>query len=232
MSRSNGPIYDITPLIPEGMRDAIPVYADTIEVFHQLKIPFVIVGGIAILEYGRIRVTKDLDFLIYKQDAIRLLDMLPLLGYRTQRTDDNWVYHAFKGGQIIDLLFALGKGFLGNPEGVVLTDEILARGRHVSLDGKVFLVASPEDIIHSKLLVSWKETRQEDFQDALLIIRNSRKLDWDYLLDKISRYPARMLALLSYAVSCEITEDVMPVEIATEIENLSRRLLGWMGRAA
>ncbi|MCL6473101.1 MAG: nucleotidyltransferase family protein [Firmicutes bacterium] len=227
-----GPVHDITPLIPEGMREGIPIYVDAIRALNQFKVPFVVVGGIAMLEYGRTRITKDIDFLVYKQDALRLLDLLPLLGYKTQRTDDNWVYHAFKGGQIIDILFALGKGFLGDPEGVVLTDEILARGRPASLDGAVFLVASPEDIIHSKLLVSWKATRQEDFQDVLLMIRNTKKLDWDYLFGKISRYPERALALLSYAVSCQITEDKMPIEIKSEIEDLSRLLFRRMGIAA
>jgi len=226
------PVYDVTPLIPEKMRDAIPVYIDAINALHQLKVPFVVAGGIAMLEYGRTRVTKDLDLLVYKQDAIRLLDQLQLLGFKTQRTDDNWVYHAFKDGQIIDLLFALGKGFLGDPNGVVLSDEMLARARQASLDGTVFLMASVEDIIHSKLLVSWKATRQEDFQDILLLIRNSKHLDWDYLLDNISRYPVRTLALLSYAISCEITEDQIPIEIATEVETLSKRLFQWMGRVA
>ncbi|MBE0448061.1 MAG: nucleotidyltransferase [Actinobacteria bacterium] len=232
MSSAKDPVYDLTPLMPEGMRDAIPVYIDTIEVLRDFKVPFLIVGGVAMLEYGRTRITKDIDFLIYKQDAIRLLDQLPVVGYKTQRTDDNWVYHAFKNGQIIDLLFALGKGFLGDPDGVMLTDELLARGRQVSLNGTVFPVASPEDLIHSKLLVSWKRTRQEDFQDVLLLLRNTRNLDWDYLLNKISRYPVRTLALLSYATSCQITEDKVPIEIVTEIENLSRRLFQWMGRAA
>lgn len=229
---AHDPIYDVTPLMPEDMKAAIPVFADTIEVLHELRVPFVVVGGIAMLEYGRTRVTKDIDFLVYKQDAIRLLDLLPKLGYRTQRTDDNWVYHAFKGGQIHDLLFALGKGFLGDPEGVILSDDLLARGRQVSLDGSVFLVASAEDLIHSKLLVSWKDTRQEDFQDILLIIRNSRKLDWDYLFNKLSRYPVRTLALLSYATSCQITEDVMPIELVSEVEDLSRLLFQRMGWAA
>ncbi len=232
MAVEKDPIYDLTPLIPEDMKDAIPVYADAIEALHQLKVPFVVVGGIAMLQYGRTRITKDIDFLVFKEDAIRLLDMLPLLGYKTQRTDDNWVYHAFKGGQIMDILFALGKGFLGDPEGVVLTDELLARGRSARLDGSVFLVASPEDIIHSKLLVSWKSTRQEDFQDALLIIRNAKSLDWNYLFGKISRYPIRALALLSYAVSCQITEDEMPIELITETENMGRLLFRRLESAA
>ncbi|HEY3373678.1 MAG TPA: nucleotidyltransferase [Candidatus Aquicultor sp.] len=232
MPDGTDPVVDITPLMPEGMQDAIPVFIDAIETMHKLTVPFVVVGGIAMLEYGRTRITKDLDLLVYKQDAIRLLDILPQYGYRTQRTDDNWVYHAFKGGQIIDLLFALGKGFLGNTEGVILNDEVLARGRLVSLGGAVFPVMSPEDIIHSKLLVSWKATRQEDFQDVLLILRNAKQPDWDYLLDKISRYPVRTLAMFSYAASCQITEDSIPIELTTEVENLSRRLFQWMGRAA
>jgi len=224
MAIAKGPIYDITPLIPEGMRDAVPVFVDTMEVLHQLEVPFVVVGGLAMLEYGRTRVTKDLDLLVYKQDAIRLLDQLKELGYRTQRTDDNWVYHAFKGGQIIDLLFALGKGFLGDPEGVTLNDDMLARARQVSINGTVFLMAAPEDILHSKLLVSWKATRQEDFQDCLLIIRNAKHLDWNYLLDKIARYPTRALALLSYAATCQISEDAIPIELSSEVDNLGSRL--------
>jgi hypothetical protein len=223
---------DFTPLMPQDMKDAIPIYAEAIEIMHRLEIPFVVTGGIAMLEFGRKRVTKDLDFLIYRWDAVRLLELLQPLGYRTQRTDDKWVYHAFKGGQIIDLLFALGKGFLGNTDGVVLSDELIARSRKASLGGQEFLVISPEDLIHSKLLVSWKRDRQEDFQDILLIIENAKYLDWGLLMHIISRYPMRSLAMLSYAASYEATEELIPPYILNKLDIFSLSLSEWTDRAA
>lgn len=232
MSLPSDTFFDITPLLPGKMVDAIPVYKHAIKTLKQLDVPFVVTGGIPMLKYGRIRVTKDIDFLISKNDALRLLDELPAFGFKTQRTDDNWVYHAFKDGEIMDLLFALGKGFLGDTEGVVLSGDLLERAEVMVLEGEDFKVISPEDLIHSKLLVSWKATRQEDFQDVLLILRNGRALDWNYLLGKISNYPVRTLALLSYAASCQITEDTLPVELKKEVEDLSRSFLQWMGRAA
>jgi hypothetical protein len=223
---------DFTILMPQDMENAVPIYVEAIEIMHELEIPFVVIGGIAMLEYGRKRVTKDLDFLVYEQDAIKLLEVLPTYGYRTQRTDDNWVYHAFKGGQIIDLLFALGKGFLGDPVGVVLNDELVAWSKKACLGGQEFLVISPEDMIHSKLLVSWKVERQEDFQDMLLIIQNAKQLDWDRLMSIILRYPTRSLALLSYAVSYQATEESIPPHIVDKVESLSRSLTDCVERAA
>lgn len=224
--------YDFTPLMPQDMEDAIPVYAKAIKTMHHLEIPFVVTGGIAMLEFGRERVTKDIDFLVYQQDAIRLLDLLESHGYRTQKTDDKWVYHAFKGGQIIDLLFALGKGFLGDSEGVVLSDEVIERSKNACLGGQKFRVMSPEDLIHSKLLVSWKRERQEDFQDILLIIENARFLDWELLLHLISRYQTRAMALLSYAASYEATEELIPPNILNKVSIFSLSLSEWSERAA
>jgi hypothetical protein len=223
---------DFTPLIPENMRDAIPVYAEAIRLMHSLDIPFIVVGGIPMLEFGRSRVTKDLDLLVYKRDAFRLLDMLKTYGFSTQRTDDNWVYHAFKNNQIIDLLFALGKGFLGNADGIVLNDEIMSRARTGYLGGQEFPLMSPEDLIHSKLLVSWKRERQEDFQDILLIIENAKFLNWDRLMHIISRYPMRTLALLSYTASYQPTEELLPPHILNKIDIYSLSLSEWTERAA
>jgi hypothetical protein len=119
---------------------------------------------------------------------------------------------------------------LGNPEGVVLDDEVMAHSRPAYFDGHALQLMSSEDMIHSKLLVTWKRERQEDFQDILLIIENAKSLDWERLLDLTSRYPERLLALLSYAVSYQATEELLPPSIVNKIEIFSLTLSEWTER--
>lgn len=217
-------VIDLTPLLPEEMKARLPVYEEAVRALQRTGVPFLVIGGIAMLEYGRKDITKDIDFFVTKEGARAVLPVLAELGFTTRRTDELWIYHAFKNKESVDLIFEIGKGFL-TERGVLLDAEMLARAHPGKLGGTVLPLASPEDVIFTKLVTSWKELRQHDWQHVLMIIRNKPDLDWNYLMLRSRRIPVRFMALLAYAASCEITEGAMPEDLKKTVEREARRTM-------
>ena len=74
-------------------------------------VPFVVGGAYAYATYtGIYRDTKDLDLFPRKRDAVRALEVLEKDGWRTERTDEVWLYKAFKGEYFVDFIFSSGNG--------------------------------------------------------------------------------------------------------------------------
>lgn len=218
-------VVDLVPLLPEEMRARLPIYQDAIKALQRAGIPFVVIGGIAMLEYGRRDITKDIDFFVTKEGALTALPVLNEHGFSTRRTDEVWIYHAFKDGESVDLIFDIGKGFLSR-EGILFDTEMLARAHPGRLGKVVFPVAAPEDLIFTKMVVSWKELRQHDWQHILMVIKNTPNLDWYYLMRRSMAFRTRFLALLAYAASCEVTTDVLPADLKRAIETEAERAMG------
>src|SRR5919197_6701363 len=69
-------------------------------------VAYAMIGGLASSVLGRMRWTHDLDvFLRDHHDAARAMDALGRAGFRTERTDENWLYKGIKRGVLVDLIF-------------------------------------------------------------------------------------------------------------------------------
>lgn len=204
------------------MRARLPIYQEAIRVVQKAGVPFAIIGGMALLEYGRTDITKDIDLFVTQEGALKALNALAENSFETRRTDEVWIYHAFKNSEEVDLIFCIGRGFLDEP-GVNFDPEMLARAHPGRLGEVVFPVISPEDLILTKMVVSWKELRQYDWQHLLLIIKNVSDIDWRYILRRSHGFETRLMALLAYAATCEITENALPPELKKGIETLAER---------
>ncbi|MHB0976822.1 MAG: nucleotidyltransferase [Candidatus Aquicultorales bacterium] len=217
-------IVDFVPMLPEEMKVRLPIYQEAVSALKRAGIPFIVIGGIAMLEYGRRDITKDIDFFVTKEGAQAALPVFEERGFETRRTDEVWIYHAFKNGEECDLIFEIGRGFLAQ-KGIAFEPEMLARAHPGRLGKVIFPVASAEDLVLTKTVVSWKDLRQYDWQHVLQVIKHKPDLDWNYIYRRSNEFPARLLALLSYSASCQITEDALPGELKRSIEAESARML-------
>jgi predicted nucleotidyltransferase len=173
---------------------------EAIGALEEARIPYVLIGGLASSILGRPRSTEDVDFLVKKQDATRVLDTLAGVGFQTERTNPLWIFKAYKHGVVIDVIFWL----MGD---IALDEEMLARARHGELGGHPVSVASPEDLIVVKAIVADEQTPRH-WHDALGIVAD-QELDWDYLAQRARHGIRRVLALLVYAQSNDL---VVPEE--------------------
>jgi hypothetical protein len=86
-------------------------------------------------------VTKDVDFCV-KPD--RALQALGGAGMPTERPPEGWLYKAWDGDILIDLLFC--------PADVPVTDEVLEHGDELTVMSVPMRVAAIDDVISTKLL--------------------------------------------------------------------------------
>ena len=170
--------------------------ADVAEALERDEIPYVVIGGIASALYGRPRSSDDLDILVAKPDAERTLQALDSAGFDTERTNDQWIYKAFREGVQVDVIFWL-KGDL------YLDDEMLARATRVDVGGRQVPVIPPEDLIVVKAIIHDEQTPRH-WGDALGLVANCDELDWDYLIRRGRHGARRLLALLVYAQSNDL----------------------------
>ena len=107
------------PAAAERSRDRaeLGARARAIDVLQRADVPFVVGGAYAYATYTGIhRDTKDLDLFPRKADALRALEVLAADGWQTERTDELWLYKAFRGDWYVDLIFSSGTGVQELPE--------------------------------------------------------------------------------------------------------------------
>ena len=152
------------------------------KILQNLKIPYLVTGGVAVVVWGRPRYTADIDLIIeLKKNKVKeFVATLLKEGY----VDEDVVYEALK--------YKSEFNFIDNETSMkvdfwILDDSGFDRSRLKrvvvrKVFGQKVHFSSPEDLILKKLL--WfkesKSTRQlEDIHSILEIIK--RKLDFKYL---------------------------------------------------
>ena len=170
---------------------------------EQKGLSYLLVGGIAASTYGRPRWTHDVDLLVRPVDAGLALDALAAAGFGTEETFPDWLYKADMDGVGVDVIFSM-------PGGILLDDEMLARGREETIGELSVRVISPEDMIVVKAVVH-DEHMPRHWHDGLAILAGC-DLDWEYLLRRARAHGARrVLSLLLYAQSNDMLVPNGPV---------------------
>ncbi len=162
------------------MMKLIDLLAPLEELFRRKQIPYALIGAYAVVVWGELRATRDIDLLCDVGDLGSLAEALLEARFRFERWTgdlDDPVSEvigigvaAEEGKYEIDIL----AGIRGAPRGIV------QRARQVKLENVNLPVASPEDIILPKLLAG----SPKDLDDARGIIRLQKgRLDLGLLRD-------------------------------------------------
>jgi hypothetical protein len=170
--------------------EEIHARARAIELLQAEGVPFLVGGAYCYACYtGIYRDTKDLDLFPRKVDAVRALEVLERDGWRTERTDEVWIYKAFKGEYFVDFIFSSGNGV------AVVDDEWFAHACTGTVFGHPVQIAPPEEMIWSKAFVLERE--RFDGSDVNHLLRaTGGRMDWDRLMRRFERHWEVLLAHL------------------------------------
>ena len=139
-------------------------------ILRDAEIPFVLGGGIAVWARGGPETEHDLDLFLKRDDAERALEALADGGFRTERPPEQWLYKAWEGDVLVDLIF--------EPSGVTIDNEFIERAPETEVYAVQMRVLRPEDVLVTKLLAM--REHELDYDSVLEIARAVREqIDWD-----------------------------------------------------
>ncbi len=179
------------PLLPKIVNTLFAA----IEIIEEKNIAYAIMGGIAVKEMGRPRITHDIDIFIKPDDADYVLTILKEKGFETEIRDPFWLYKAWRDEVLVDIIFR-------SCGDLYFEEEVREHVRRIPYHGKFVNAISPEDFIIIKS-AAHQEDNPHHWHDALAVLTQGN-LDWDYLLKRARHCPRRVLALLIYAQSNDI----------------------------
>jgi hypothetical protein len=115
---------------------------------------------------------KDLDLMVKPTDADRALEALAGTGMRIERPPEGWLYKAWYGDVMIDVIF--------HPAGLEITDEVIERADRLSVMAIDTPVMALEDMLATRLLSL--DEHSLDYRGPLAIARALREqIDWPAL---------------------------------------------------
>src|SRR5437764_13957767 len=103
-------------------------------------------GGVGSAAVGRPRWTHDIDFFVRPEDAHRVLKAFEKAGFTTEETYPDWLFKAFLDDVLVDVIFK-------SSGGILLDDEMLARGGEGEFKGQRVRLIAAEGLIVIKAVV-------------------------------------------------------------------------------
>jgi Uncharacterised nucleotidyltransferase len=163
-----------------GFDEVIATLKKASAALRDAEVPFVLAGGLASWARGGPESDHDLDFIVKEQDADRALDALAAVGMRPDRPPEDWLYKAFDGDVMVDLIFRPASG--------PVTAEHFERADRLEVEAVPMLVLALEDVVTAKLLALGEH--QVDYESVLEIARSLREqVDWDEVRRRTSDSP-------------------------------------------
>jgi hypothetical protein len=144
------------------------------------EIPYLLGGSLAFWAHGGPERRKDLDFMVKPEDADRALEALEAAGLRPERPPEGWLYKAWDGDILVDLIF--------HPKGMEIDDDAIARGEDIEVLAMPIKVMALEDVLCTKLLALHEHN--VDYTSVLQMARSLReKVNWDDVRARTNRSP-------------------------------------------
>ena len=163
-----------------AFKDLLETLKRAAALLREAGVPFVLGGGIAIWARGGPESEHDLDLFVKPEDAERALDALAAGGFRPEKPPEQWLYKAWDGDVLVDLIF--------EPSGVTIDDEFVERAPETEVQAVQMRVLRPEDVLVTKLLAM--REHELDYESALEIARAVREqIDWDEVRERTDGSP-------------------------------------------
>lgn len=166
-------------------------YRRTLHVLSDARVPFLVGGSHALLNYtGIVRETKDFDLFLKRDDLDTALEALRQAGYHTEIAFPHWLAKAVQGNDVVDLVFSSGNG-------VCRVDDMwFTNALEADVLGMPVKIAPVEELLWQKAFVMERE--RYDGADVAHILRScAERLDWDRLMLRFEPY---WQLLLSYVI--------------------------------
>jgi hypothetical protein len=144
------------------------------------EIEFMLGGGLAAWARGGPPTDHDVDFYLRKEHAEPGLDALVAAGLRPERPPEEWLFKAYDGDVLVDLVF--------RPAGGPISDEHFARAMWLEVSAQSLLIASIDDVLVTKLLAL--NEQEPDFGAVLALARTLREqIDWPFVRERSESSP-------------------------------------------
>ena len=155
---------------PENFNDLLGTMKRASAALREAEVEFMLGGGLAIWARGGPPTDHDVDFYLREVDAVRALEILVHAGFRQEQPPEDWLYKAWDGHNLVDLIF--------RPAGGPIEEGHFARATPMEVNAQRLLVASIDDVLVTKLLAI---TEQEpDYRAILEVARSLREqVDWN-----------------------------------------------------
>jgi predicted nucleotidyltransferase len=147
---------------------------------REAGVPFLLGGSLASWARGGPESRHDLDLMIRPADVDRSLAALEEAGLRPERPPEDWLVKAWDGDTLVDLIFC--------PKGMIVDDDVIARGDQLSVLGMEIQVMALEDVLVTKLMAINEHALR--FDGPLRMARALREqVDWDDVRSRTASSP-------------------------------------------
>lgn len=165
---------------PENFADLVNTTKRSAAALRDTGVDFMLGGGLAGWVRGGPPTDHDVDFFVRPRDAQAALEALLRAGLRHEAAPEDWLLKAWDDDVLVDIIF--------RPSGGPIDDGYFERAEELEVMAVRMLVASPDDVLTTKLL---SLTEQEpDFGSALELARALREqVDWDTVRDRTRPSP-------------------------------------------
>jgi Uncharacterised nucleotidyltransferase len=165
-------------------RDAFNALIETLKVavaaLREAEVPFMLGGSLAAWARGGPEPDNDLDLMVKPADADHALQTLVEAGMRAERPPEEWLYKAWNGEVLIDLIF--------RPSGLDIGDEVLERADTIAVMAVATPVMALEDVLTAMLHALDEHTL--DYTRLLGTARALREqIDWPQLRGRAADSP-------------------------------------------